>query len=82
MTACLCCNNTHSECKFGRHDQPDGYPCERHDDSYEELEELLDWKSVWESMLLYSEMNAEELNELSHKKVQELQQLRKEIREV
>ena len=31
MTACLCCNKTHSECKFGRHNQPDGYPCERHE---------------------------------------------------
>ena len=45
MTACLCCNKTHTECKFGRHNQPDGYPCERHDDSYEELEEMLDWKT-------------------------------------
>mgnify|MGYP003658501490 CR=1 FL=1 len=88
MTACLCCNKTHTECKFGRHNQLDGYPCERHDDNYEELyltdeeEVMIDWKSVWESMLRYSEMDAEELNELSHKKVQELQQLRKEIREV
>ena len=31
MTACLCCNKTHSECKFGRHDQPDGDPCKRHE---------------------------------------------------
>ena len=75
MTACLCCNKTHSECKFGRHDQPDGHPCERH-----ERESL--GKELWESMLRYSEMDAEELSELSHKKVQELQQLRKEIKEV
>ena len=30
-SVCLCCNKTHSVCKFGRHDQPDGHPCERHD---------------------------------------------------
>ena len=44
-SVCLCCNKTHNECKFSRHNQPDGHPCERHDDSYEELEEMLDWKT-------------------------------------
>ena len=30
MSACLCCNKTHKSCRYGRHDQPDGEMCYRH----------------------------------------------------
>ena len=30
MTVCLCCNKTHKSCRFGRHGQPDGEMCYRH----------------------------------------------------
>ena len=42
-SVCLCCNKTHNECKFGRHNQPDGHPCERHSIADEEV--MMDWKS-------------------------------------
>lgn len=29
-SVCLCCNKTHYKCKFGTHNQPNGYPCDRH----------------------------------------------------
>jgi hypothetical protein len=85
-SVCLCCNKTHKHCnKWGWHYQRDGEQCERHRKRTEFIEKEYKHqlgKELWESMLRYSEMDAEELSELSHKKVQELQQLRKEIREV
>lgn len=64
---CLCCRDGHKYCECKT------FKCNKH---------IMFYDIRWESMLRYSEMDAEELSELSHKKVQELQQLRKEIREV